>query len=221
MKDEFFEINQSPTDWIRVEIGNLFDTLGGFSAPQNAEAFIDGIIPFVRMQDLGRYHRTTNLLMTKDKLNAEYVKKNKLRIIPKGSILIPRSGSVSLNHRAILGVDACVVSHICALVPKVTNIDIRFLYYSLCNFDMRKIMKKTTGLDAITFQDVNRILLPVPNLSIQNSIANILQKADTLNQKRQESNMLANKLTQAIFFKMFGEPNSNPMGWQKVKLVMS
>jgi type I restriction enzyme S subunit len=209
MKDVFFDLNQSPNEWVRAELGKIVEVYGGFAAPKEDEAFDDGVIPFVRMQDLGRYHKTTNLVATKDRLSSNYVRQHKLRVIPKGSILIPRSGSVSLNHRAILGTDACIVSHISALVPKISEVDVRFLYYALCNFDMRTIMKKTTGLDAITFQDVKRIMIPLPSLNEQRRIVAILESADTLRQKREQANLMANKILQAVFRQIFGDVFSN------------
>jgi type I restriction enzyme S subunit len=217
MKDIFFDLDQSPKEWLRVELGKIFDISGGFAAPKGNEPFENGLIPFIRMQDLGRYHRTTNLVATKDKLNQNYVEKHRLKVIPKGSILIPRSGSVSLNHRAILGVDACVVSHICALVPKI-SVDVRFLYYALCNFDMRKIMKKTTGLDAITFQDLARVTVPLPSIPTQKIISDILQKAEVSKQKRQQANLMANKILQAVFLKMFGDLYNNKNNFEIRKL---
>jgi type I restriction enzyme S subunit len=123
MNDTAANLDQCPSSWPRIVLGSLCDIIGGFAAPKGEEPFKEGMVPFVRMQDLGRYHRTTNLVKTKDKLNLDYVTKRRLRIIGKGSILIPRSGSVSLNHRAILGIDACIVSHICALALKSSNYD--------------------------------------------------------------------------------------------------
>ena len=118
MNDLVVDLEKCPPDWPRIELGEICNISGGFAAPKGKEPFEDGILPFVRMKDLGKYHRTTKLTKTRDRLNLTYVAKHKLRVIKKGSILIPRSGSVSWNHRAILSMDACIVSHICALTPK-------------------------------------------------------------------------------------------------------
>lgn len=218
MSDVMTDLEESPNNWRRVELGSICNVVGGFAAPKGEEPFKDGSVPFVRMQDLGRYHRTTNLTETKNSLNSDYVRKNKLRQVPNGSVLIPRSGSVSLNHRAILGADACIVSHICALTLRTNDIDNRYLYYALCNFDMRKIMRKTTGLDAITFEDVKRIHIPLPPLNTQVHIVHILQKVEYLQQKRRQANQLANEIIQSVFLKMFGDPATNPNGWNIGKL---
>jgi type I restriction enzyme, S subunit len=97
-----------------AKIIDVCEILGGKPAPKDESAFeIEGI-PFVRMRDLGRYHLTTNLDTTDNKIGHTYAKTNNLKPIPKGAVLIPRSGSVALNHRAILAQDSIIVGHICA-----------------------------------------------------------------------------------------------------------
>ena len=133
------------------------------------------------MKDLGRYHLTNNLVQIENKIPHDHPRIDKFKILPVGSILLPRSGSVALNHREILGVEASIVSHICALVIKhTTEVFSSYLYYYLTSIDMVKITKKTTGLDAITFEDLGKIKIPLPPLETQKKIAAILDKADEL-----------------------------------------
>lgn len=201
-------------NWEQCKLKDVCTILGGNPAPKGNNVFCEDGIPFVRMQDLGRYHLTTNLNTTKDKLNPGYCIENKLRLIRKGSILLPRSGSVALNHRAILGQDSFIVSHICALEIKCKKLLNKFLYYILCQIDMREIMKKTTGLDAITFEDLGNLSISFPSLPEQKRIVEILEKVDNLRRKRQEANEMCNNASQIIFFEMFGDPIVNNRNWQ-------
>ena len=206
--------------WKEVELRDICHITGGQPAPQDEKAFSENGIPFVRMQDLGRYHLTLNLIKTKDKISPSYNKK--FSIIKKGSILIPRSGSVSLNHRAILGVDAYIVSHICALTLKDgSEVDNKFLYYVLRRFDMRKIMNKTTGLDAINFSDLSKIKLKFPPLNIQKQIVSILEKSEGLKQKREDADKLTKEYLQGVFYEMFGDPNSPNNKFEKIDFLDS
>lgn len=204
------ENNKLPEGWEWKKLGEICEIFGGMPAPKEDFAFENGTIPFVRMQDLGRYHLTTNLIKTKDKFNPLYIRTKKLNLIKSGAILLPRSGSVSLNHRAILGVDAYIVSHICALSIKDDNlVDNIFLYYALCGIDMRSIMKKTTGLDAITFEDLKKIEVPVPHIAIQKQIVAILERAERLKQRREKANEETENVLQSTFASMFGDPIKN------------
>ncbi|MCJ7674587.1 MAG: hypothetical protein MUO33_05485, partial [Sedimentisphaerales bacterium] len=106
----------------------------GDPAPQTKDDFAPDGEPFVRMQDVGRYGHTDNLTETADRISAPAALN--LKRFPKGSILVPKSGaSIRLNHRAILGVDAFVVSHLAVIIPKAV-INGRFLYYWLCSVDL-------------------------------------------------------------------------------------
>ena len=86
----------------------------------------------------------------------------RLKIFEPGCILFPRSGSVQLNHRAILAIRACIVSHIGILKQFSEDIEVRYLYWFLVRYDMGVIAKQTTGLDLVGFSDVKKISVPVP-----------------------------------------------------------
>lgn len=145
----------------------------------------------------------------------EHFDRGRFNLTPRGSILMPRSGSVGLNHRAILAIDAVIVSHLCALVPKSEKIEVEYLYRFLCQVDMKKLTKKTTGLDSIAFSDLRRIAIPLPRIPEQRRIAAILDQADALRAKRREALAQLDSLTKSIFFEMFGDPVTNPKGWPR------
>lgn len=196
--------------WQKDKIAKLCNILGGKPSPKDIGAFDSKGIPFVRMRDLGRYHLTTNLNKTDDKISIDYALQNNLKPIPKGAILLPRSGSVALNHRAILAQDSIIVSHICALTIKDESaINNRFLYYWLTKYDMNKIAKKTTGLDAINFSDLGDIEVSYPDLETQNKIVATLDKVNTLLEKREKSIQMCDELLIATFQEMFGDPTES------------
>jgi type I restriction enzyme S subunit len=78
--------------------------------------------------------------------------------------------------------------------------------------------KQTTGLDAITFQDLADITVPIPPLPIQKRIAEILDAADALKRKDQELLKRYDELAQAIFIDMFDDPLKNERGWENACL---
>ncbi len=192
-----------------VHLGEIVRVVGGKPAPQNPKAFSDGGIPFVRMRDLGRYHLTTNLTKVDDHIAPEYAEEKNIKSVRAGSILMPRSGSVALNHRAILGRDSIIVSHIVALDPDETQVHNKFLYYYLCSITLEKITKKTTGLDAINFSDLRQLQIPLPPLNEQRRIAAILDKADVIRRKREQALDLADEFLRSVFLEMFGDPLIN------------
>lgn len=62
---------------------------------------------------------------------------------------------------------------------------------------------------------VFKIKVPLPPLAEQKRIAKILDAADALRAKRRESIAQLDKLLQSTFLDMFGDPVTNPMGWEE------
>jgi len=60
--------------------------------------------------------------------------------------------------------------------------------------------------------------LPLPPLSEQRRIVEILDQADALRKKRAEADAKAARILPALFYKMFGDPATNPKGWPIVEL---
>jgi len=203
---------------MRVQLKEICNIHGGIAAPKPKDAYTQDGIPFVRMKDLGQYHLTSSLIETQDSLNVDYLLNKNIKIIPKGSILLPRSGSVSLNHRAVLGTDAIIVSHICALEVTSKKVNNLYLYYYLIVRNIENIIKRTTGLDAITFTDLGKLYVDVPSLEIQNYFVRSLQIIERITQKRQQTIEILTQLVKAVFLEMFGDPFLNEKKWEKHKI---
>jgi len=201
--------------WAVSTISESCFIIGGKPAPKGIDAYSETGIPFIKMKDLGNYHTTNNLIKIENRVSEETANKNRLNLIRKGAILLPRSGSVALNHRAILGVDAYMVSHICALDIKDKDmLTSEFLYYYLRRIKFENITKKTTGLDAITFEDLGKIKIPLPPIDEQKRIAEVLTRAENLIAKRKESIALLDEYIKSTFLEMFGDPVRNEKGWE-------
>ncbi|MCY1413883.1 Type I restriction modification DNA specificity domain protein [compost metagenome] len=126
---------------------------------------------------------------------------------------------MALNHRAVLGIDAYMVSHICALEvidPKeVSNL---YAYYYLRSIKMDRISKKTTGLDAITFEDLGKLSIPLPGIDDQIRIAHLLGKVEGLIAQRKQHLQQLDDLLNSVFLEMFGDPVRNEKGWDKPEI---
>jgi len=67
--------------------------------------------------------------------------------------------------------------------------------------------------------EVGNIEIPLPPLPEQKRIAAILDKADAIRHKRQQTIQLADDFLRAVFLDMFGDPVTNPKGWEEMSLV--
>lgn len=106
--------------------------------------------------------------------------------------------------------------HIFRVDVKEELVDKHYLRYAL-NSLIVKIIDQAhggVGLKHITKAKLEEVQIPLPPLTEQRQIASILDQADELRQKRQQAIEKLDQLLQATFIDMFGDPVSNPKGWE-------
>lgn len=199
-------------------LDEVSDVVAGNPAPQGPGDFIEGGHLFIRMQDVGREHRTANIRVSTDRVSTETVAKYRLRLFPSGSVLIPKSGaSVNLNHRAMLGCDAYVVSHLAVVIPNQERLLSEYLYYWSLSYDPRN-QAQTTSLPSLPLSLIKAASIPVPPLPEQRRIVDLLSRAEGIVRLRREAKKCAAELIPALFLDMFGDPVANSKGWPVVRL---
>lgn len=133
---------------------------------------------------------------------------------------LSREGDIILGIRASIGAkvisdkEYCLGRGVAGLRPG-PKLEGRYLWHWLD--DVRdELLSKGRGA---TFLQVNRndireLQIPLPPLAEQKRIAGILDAADALRAKRRESLAQLDSLLQSTFLTLFGDPVSNPMGWE-------
>ena len=159
-----------------VKLGDIANISAGNGAPQDAESFTEGKYPFFRMSDVAKEHLNPNLIHSNDYLNDKGIKG--LRLYKKGTILFPKSGaSTYLDHRAIMGVDGYVVSHLATIFANTEIVLIKYLYEVLTTIKARDI-KPGSGYPSLNVSDIENIKTPLPPLDIQKEIVSECENVD-------------------------------------------
>lgn len=105
------------------------------------------------------------------------------------------------------------------LVPIVINseiVDSNYLVYFLRSHQFLSFATNVVAgakMPRMVMSEFWNYEIPLPPLEEQRRIAAILDQADALRQKRQQSLEKLDQLLQAAFIEMFGDPVSNPKGW--------
>jgi len=86
--------------------------------------------------------------------------------------------------------------------------DTKYLYYYLCSLKL-----PDAGYDR-HFKYLKRIEITLPPLPEQRRIAAILDKGDSLREKRRQAIAKLDELLKSVFVEMFGDPVTNPKGWE-------
>jgi type I restriction enzyme S subunit len=199
-------------------LDEIADVSAGNPAPQDPSHFSDEGHPFVRMQDVGRVHVSPNLTETVDRITDAAVRQGGLRLYPKGTLLVPKSGaSVNLNHRAMLGRAAYVVSHLATIVPDSQRVDPSYLFHWSMVYDPRK-QAQVTSLPSLPLSLIKAALVPVPPLDEQRRIVGLLDRAAEIRRRADAARAKARAIIPALFLNTFGDPATNPKGWPVVEL---
>ena len=166
-------------------------------------------LPIVRIQDL-----------TGNSYNLGYydgIYPEKIEI-NNGDILISWSGSLGIyiwnRGKALLN------QHIFKVVFDKGDVSKQYFVFAV-QYKLQEMMAKTHGatMKHIVKKDFDNTLIPFPTPEIQREIADILSKVNVIISARQKQIKMLDKLIKARFIEMFGDPISNPFGWQVKKLA--
>lgn len=98
------------------------------------------------------------------------------------------------------------------------RIDSTYLFYMLWSNKFRSMgeasMSGASGKKQVGEDFLKNVEIPLPPLAEQKRIAALLDKADTIRRKRQQAVQLADTFLHAVFLDIFGDPVTNPKGWE-------
>ena len=104
------------------------------------------------------------------------------------------------------------------VITDSSKVFIPYLQYALNRPSNKSYYKKFAGGGLqinVSKKDILNNSVPLPPLDQQKKIAAILDAADAYRQKTKALIEKYDELTQSLFLDMFGDPVTNPMGWEK------
>lgn len=198
-----------------VKLKNIADVISGGTAPKDNEFSSDGI-PFIRVSNLDFLINGGNETSL-PKVDEETAKKKKYKLITKGTIVFAKSGMSSMKNRVYeLRHDAYIVNHLAGIMFRDTQLS-PYMKYWLENFKPSRLIVDE-AYPSIRLSDVKEISINLPPLQTQKKIVGVLDKAQELIALRKKQIELFDDLIQSIFYDMFGDPVTNPKGWEVKKL---
>jgi len=89
-----------------------------------------------------------------------------------------------------------------------------FLFYLHKNGITELMQNKTTGIRNLQVKRYMALEIPLPPLQVQQQVADLLDRASALIEKRKAQIEKLDLLIKAQFIEMFGDPVTNPKGWE-------
>jgi len=180
----------------------------------------EGYIPILRAGNIN----ATRII----KDNFVYVPKNLIksdRLLKYGDVLIAASsGSLNIVGKAAMleeDMNASFGAFCKVLRPNFDLVNPRYFkfYFETTNYkNTIRHLAEGANINNLKTEHFNNLKIPLPPLAEQQKIAAILDAADQLRQKDQQLIDHYTTLSQSLFLDMFGDPVTNPMGWEHKKL---
>lgn len=190
----------------KVKLGDLVTIDSGFAFKSSLFNESEGM-PIIRIRDV-------NSGQTNTFYSGEYDDKY---IVNKGDLLIGMDGNFTI--RKWNSVKALLNQRVCRIRSNSNELLNEYLYRIMPNH-LKMIEDRTPFVTVkhLSIKSIENIELSLPSLEIQEKIANTLDKAQELIDKRKEQIEELDELVKSRFIEMFGDPVTNNKGWEKTNI---
>jgi len=158
--------------------------------------------------------------------NIEDLEKYKNHLLNEGDILMTHINSPKhLGKCAIyIGIPSQLIHgmNLLNLRPKMDIVFPKYIHFylnsDLFKIQLRKISNQSVNQASFSAGNLKKLKIPLPPLETQKQIAQVLETADQLRKDCQQVEQELNALAQSVFLEMFGDPVTNPKGWEIKRL---
>lgn len=198
------------TQWRTARLEDVAQILGGGTPSRTEQRYFGGGIAWATPTDITKLDGLY-ISKTKETVSDEGLRNSSTKLMPPNAVLL--TSRATIGFTAVSTVPICTnqgfINFICGpdLVPE---------YLAFWLRTQRDKMIQHAG--GTTFKEIARGTLrkfeiPVPPVSEQRRIVDLLSRAEGIVRLRREAEKKAAELIPALFLDMFGDPATNPKGW--------
>lgn len=200
-------------NWEYKRLGEVCDVIGGSTPRTDIPEFWDGEYNWFTPAEIDNSKYFSE---SERKITQSAVKSVGLTLMPVGTILL--TSRAPIGKLGILTKEAYCNQGFKNLVCN-SGLFNEYLYYTLM-YLKEDIKDKGRGA---TFKEISKkvtesIKIPVPPMEIQEHIVAELDELNVVIEAKREQLKQLDFLTQSIFYTMFGDPVTNPKGWEIKKV---
>jgi type I restriction enzyme S subunit len=186
---------------------------GGTPSTTKKEYWDGGKIPWLNSGELNKKY----IYESRNFITELGLKNSSTRLMPPDTVLIALTGA-TCGLSALSKIEACANQSVTGILPSKSHIP-EYLFHFL-RTQRQRILDKAWGnaQPHISQAFVKDFKVPLPSLSDQLHIANILSKAENLIAQRKESIRLLDEFLKSTFLEMFGDAVKNEKKWNKSEL---
>lgn len=186
---------------------------GGTPSRSKNEYWENGNIPWIKIGNIkSKYVNEYDELITEQGLNNSSAK-----LLKKGTILY--TIFATLGEVGILDIEACTNQAIAGINIIDSRITTDYLYYYLKS---KKVYVNNIGRGVaqnnINLTTLKNFEIPLIDVDKQSNIVEILEKVERMICLKEKEIDDLDLLIKARFIEMFGDPYTNPLKWEKLKI---
>ncbi|MFA4835170.1 MAG: restriction endonuclease subunit S [Dehalococcoidia bacterium] len=186
--------------WPEVQFAEVAEIVTGNTPPKKDPDNYGPGVPWAKPPDLDAWEPVTKTAETLSPKGQKLA-----RLLPERTVMVCCIGSI--GRVGIAGTTLATNQQINSLIfgPRVEPM---FGYY-YCRLIPQQFQAtaRNAVVPILNKSNFSKITMPLPTLSEQRRIVEILDQADALRKKRAEADAKAARILPALFYKMFGDPN--------------
>lgn len=203
--------------WPQVALEKVAKITGGSTPSRNRDELWGGEIRWATPTDLPMPGQSIAYIIdTADHITEEGLQSCSANLLPVGSVIF--STRATIGKIGIAKVPLATNQGFANFTPK-PFLDSKYLAYVFQKYTQKiSLLAGSTTFKEVSRGAIKKFKIPLPPISEQRRIVEILDQADQLRKLRADGDVKAQRILPALFIKMFGDPATNPMGWDTVPL---
>lgn len=200
---------------MKIKLSQVFDLQMGKTPSRNIAEYWGGDHKWVSIADIGNAGKYIS--ETKECITDDGVSGSGIKVVPKGTVIM--SFKLSIGKTAITSEDMYTNEAIMAFIDKgIYPVDPNYLYHLCYGTDWTAGTNKAVMGLTLNKATLSEKMINLPSVEEQKDIAEKLDEVDSLINIQQRQLAKLDELVKSRFIELFGDPVSNPKGWESVPL---
>lgn len=196
---------------MKVKLSQAFDLQMGKTPSRNIAEYWGGSHKWVSIADIG--NAVKFISATKECITDDGVSGSGIKVVPKGTVIM--SFKLSIGKTTITSEDMYTNEAIMAFIDKgIYPVDPNYLYHLCCGTDWTAGTNKAVMGLTLNKATLSEKMINLPSVEEQKDIAEKLDEVDSLINIQQRQLAKLDELVKSRFIELFGDPETNPYGWE-------
>ncbi len=191
------------SEWKSLQLGDICELRAGSVFPPALQGKLTGTYPFVKVSDMNLPANALYIQVANNWINDTEMVKLKAKPFPVGTTIFAKIGeALKANRLRFLIQPTILDNNMMGAIPTENEVDPRFFFYSLSQFDFGEIADGT-ALPYLTVNGLSKLPVMLPPLPEQHAIAHILGTLDDKIELNRRMNETLEAMARALFKSWF------------------